>query len=157
MGKEKRVYIEERKRTEAAINPEAVKKARLFLGRIAYYDPGVETMVEYNSEYFVQVGSWTARGEEQTTRDHLDTFHAAGQCSLGSNMELLPTTELLSPGEAFSTGETSAIQRRWIISQRYDHEGNPVPFETKEDAQKVIDTINEQLEYMRSQVPPDIR
>jgi hypothetical protein len=121
---------------EATMNPDAVSEAKVFTGRVHYYDRNRGEHVEISDEPFVEVGKWTNEGEEHRPEDFDCTYYAALLLGYALNMSWL------------STGDDETGMRKFIIYNGRDEKHKPVPF-TFEEAQLVAGKINQILEQAR--------
>jgi hypothetical protein len=117
----------------AAMNPSAVKEAKVFSG-LVYYFNGSEH-VDISDKPFVEVGRWTCEGAEQTPEDYDCTYYAAVLLGYEPHMSWLPAQEG-SPSDEERTGE-----RKYLIHSGVDESGRFIPF-SPEEASKIAEQIN---------------
>lgn len=116
----------------ARMNPDAVEEAKVYTGRVHFYD---DELVEMEGVPFVEVGKWTAAGEESNEEDFDCTYYAALLLGHKLNMGWLPAGE---DGEG----------RKYLIFKGKDENDRPVPF-TMEEASMVAQAINTTLRQAR--------
>lgn len=117
----------------ARMNPDAVDEARVFTGRVHFYDGD---HIEMTDVPFVEVGKWTAAGEERSPEDYDCTYYTALLLGHGLNMDWLPT------------GSDESGERKYLIFNGTDEHGRPNGF-TMEEANAIAQNINELLAHAR--------
>ena len=116
----------------ARMNPDAVEEAKVYTGRVHFYDG---EHVEMEGVPFVEVGRWTAAGEELGQEDYDCTYYAALLLGYELSMDWLPAGE-------------DDEGRKYLIFNGKDENDRPVPF-TMEEASSIAQAINTTLKQAR--------
>ncbi len=133
---------------KAVMNPDAVEEARVFSGLVYYFNGQVR--VEIRDRPFVEVGKWTAAGNENQPEDYDCTYYAAVLLGYKDSMSWLPA-EYGNPTEEERTGN-----RKLLIHKGNEKIGRIIPFST-EEADKVAEEINflmDQVQFVKEEYGP---
>lgn len=114
----------------AKMNPEAVNEAKVYTGKVEYYDGQNNELVTMDGESFVEVGKWTSKEAENTPEDFDCTYYAALLLGYGLNMDW------------WCIGDGG--DRKYLIYKGKDAKNRPVPF-TRKEAKQVAEKINTTL------------
>jgi len=127
---------------KAVMNPDAVNEARVFSGLVYYFNRRKHIDIEIQDSPFVEVGKWTAAGEEQAPEDYDCTYYAAVLLGYENNILWLPAEEGM-PAEDERTGE-----RKLLIHNGHDEGGKIIPFSPRQSI-ILAEKINLVLEQAR--------
>ena len=131
----------------AIMNPEAVEEAKVFTGLVYYFDG--QKQVEIKGGPLVEVGKWTAAGQEQIPEDFDCTYYAAQLLGYGLERPGSKTTMswLCAQGGDPSQDERTG-DRKYLIHQGFAKDGRIIPF-LPEEAQAITGQINLVMEQVR--------